>query len=258
MTDTAVKQQPAILREPTDDMDFANHLPEAEKLGTGVNVGRVERMASLVGGSALVVFGITRRSKGGLMLAAAAAGLIHRGATGHCPLYEKLSITTSGEDSSETLGIHVERAISIDKPRAELYSFWRNLENLPRFMEHLQSVWLTGDRTSHWAAKGPAGKSVEWDAEIINEQENELISWRSLDGSDVPNAGTVRFVDGPKGRGTEVHVTIQYYPPGGKFGAAIAKLFGEEPSIQVEGDLQRLKRLMETGEIATTAGQSHG
>jgi uncharacterized membrane protein len=148
--------------------------------------------------------------------------------------------------------VHVRKAITILRSPAELYSFWRNFENLPRFMYHLDFVRRIDDRRSHWRAKGPAGLKVEWDAEIVEDRPNELIAWRSLPNADVPNWGSVRFVRAPADQGTEVHVDLNYEPPGGPLAATIAKLFGEEPKQQVSGDLRRLKQLMEAGEIVVS------
>ena len=148
--------------------------------------------------------------------------------------------------------------ITINKPAEELYAFWRNFENLPRFMSHLLAVTDTGDGHSHWMAKGPAGTEVEWDAEITEEIPNEVISWRSLPGSTVQNSGTVRFAPATGGRGTVLHVELQYRPPGGVVGATIVKLFGEAPEKQLPVDLMRVKQLFETGEIARTEGQPAG
>jgi uncharacterized membrane protein len=148
--------------------------------------------------------------------------------------------------------------ITINKPADEIYRFWRNFENLPRFMSHLLAVTDTGDGHSHWMAKGPAGTEVEWDAEITEERPGEFISWRSLPGSSVENSGTVRFEPATGGRGTVLHVELHYRPPGGVVGATVAKLFGEAPEKQIPVDLMRIKQLLETGEIASTAGQSAG
>jgi uncharacterized membrane protein len=145
--------------------------------------------------------------------------------------------------------------IAIDRPPNELYDFWRKLENLPRFMRHLESVRQTGQNRSHWRAKAPAGTSVEWEAEIVDDRPAELISWRSLPGADIDNSGSVRFERAPGGRGTFVRVKMQYDPPGGFFGASIAKLLGEEPAVQVQRDLFRFKQVMETGQVVTTEGQ---
>ena len=153
---------------------------------------------------------------------------------------------------------HVRKSIVVNKSPEELYSFWRNFENLPQFMPHLESVRQTGANRSHWVAKGPAGSNVEWDAEIINETPNELIAWRSLEGADVDNAGSVRFERAPGGRGTVVKVEFQYRPPAGKIGSIVAKLFGQSPEKQVKVDLLRFKQLMETGVLTLTEGQPAG
>jgi uncharacterized membrane protein len=150
------------------------------------------------------------------------------------------------------------KACTINKSPEELFRFWRPLENLPRFARHLISVTRTSDRESHWIAKSPATTTVEWDAIIINERENSLIAWESKEGSEIKNAGSVHFQPAPDDQGTEVRVTLEYVPPLGKLGAALAKLYGEEPDLQVEDDLLRFKALMETGEIPTTEGQPVG
>jgi uncharacterized membrane protein len=155
---------------------------------------------------------------------------------------------TKAADSKQQ-GTPVHKSITVNRPAEEVYGFWRQFENLPRFMMHLESVQVTGGRRSHWKAKAPAGKTVEWDAEMTEDRPNELIAWRSVEGADVSNAGVVRFVPAPGGRGTEIHVEMSYDPPAGKLGVLAAKLFGEEPSQQVEGDLRRFKQVMEIGEV---------
>jgi len=164
----------------------------------------------------------------------------------------------SRSDAARRRGPRVEKSITINRSPEELYQFWHNFESLPTFMNHLESVRVIGDRRSHWVAKGPAGTSVEWDAEIITDKPNELIAWRSLEGSDVDNAGSVRFERAAGGRGTVLRVKLSYNPPAGRLGATIAKLFGESPEKQVLVDLHRFKQLMETGEIARTEGQPAG
>jgi uncharacterized membrane protein len=143
-------------------------------------------------------------------------------------------------------------------PPEEVYAFWRNLENLPRFMQHLESVRMTDERRSTWRARAPAGTTVEWEAETVEDRPNELIAWRSLPGSSVPNSGQVRFVPAAGNRGTEVHVELQYDPPGGKLGAVVAKLFGREPGQQVASDLRRFKQVLETGEVVHSDASIHG
>ncbi len=147
--------------------------------------------------------------------------------------------------------IRVEKVIAINRSPDELYQFWRQFENLPRFMRHLESVQQMSPKRSQWRAKGPAGTSVEWQAEIVDERPGELISWRSLPGADVDNAGSVRFERTPDGQGTSVRVTMEYRPPAGVFGASIAKLLGEEPDTQVQRDLYRFKQIIEAGELVT-------
>jgi uncharacterized membrane protein len=152
--------------------------------------------------------------------------------------------------------VRVERVTTINKPVHEIYQFWRNFENLPRFMRHLKSVERLDDTRSRWRAKGPAGLTFEWDAEIVQDRPDEWIAWRSIEGSDVENSGSVRFRPAPGARGTEVRVQLQYEPPAGAIGRTLAKLFGEEPDQQIHEDLHRFKQLMETGEIAVSDGPS--
>jgi uncharacterized membrane protein len=171
-------------------------------------------------------------------------------------------LTRSGGDftigtRARRRGIRVRKAITINRPLEEVYRFWRALENLPRFMTHLESVRELDDRRSYWKAHAPLGLTVEWTAEIVEERPNELISWRSVEDSQVPNWGTVRFVGAPGDRGTEVHLDIRYDPPAGAVGATLAKLFGEEPSQQVDGDLRRLKQVLETGEVVHSDASIH-
>jgi uncharacterized membrane protein len=147
---------------------------------------------------------------------------------------------------------------TVNRPADEVYAFWRDFENLPRFMEHLESVQVTDEKRSHWRAKAPAGMTVAWDAEIIDDTPGERISWRSLEGSTVPNAGSVRFKPATGGRGTVITVEIEYQPPGGAIGATIAKLFGEEPEQQVSDDLRRFKQVIETGEIVRSSATIYG
>jgi uncharacterized membrane protein len=152
---------------------------------------------------------------------------------------------------------HVARSVTISQPVETVYAFWHDFENLPRFMDHLESVRVTSDRESHWVAKAPAGTTVAWDAETVEDRPNELIAWRSLPSASVPNSGEVRFVEASGGRGTEVHVELRYDPPAGKLGALVAKLFGEEPGQQVAGDLRRLKQVLETGEVVHSDASIH-
>jgi uncharacterized membrane protein len=225
----------------------------------------------MVAGGALAAYAFKRRSVPGGTAALAGAALLYRGATGHCDVYQALGVNRvrghgtgvmadRGSDTRQQLGggagVHAEESVTINRPIAEVYRFWRNFENLPKFMKHLESVSTRDAGVSHWVARGPAGMKVEWDARIINEIDDKLIGWQSLDGSMVSTAGSVNFRETP--RGTDVRVHLQYNPPAGKLGAAVARLFGEDPSVQIHEDLRRFKQLMETGEIPTTDGQSRG
>jgi uncharacterized membrane protein len=234
-----------------------------------VNVASNERWLSAVGGGALALYGLKHGGLSGTLLALLGGPLIYRGVTGHCHGYAALGINTAQQGGQEARGparpqeyfergIHVAASVTVNKDPAQLYAFWRRLDNLPRFMRHLESVTVKDQKTSHWVAKAPVGTSVSWDAEIINDEPDALIAWRSLGGATVDNAGSVRFVPGPDGRGTQVKVVLDYIPPAGQIGAAVAKLFGEDPQTQVQDDLRRFKQLMETGEIPTTQGQPSG
>lgn len=154
--------------------------------------------------------------------------------------------------------VRVEKHVTIGRPAAELYGYWRKLTNLPSVMSHLESVEELDATRSHWVAKAPAGRTVEWDAEIVQDIENERISWKALEGSQIENAGSVAFRELPHGRGTELTVVLAYEPPLGKLGATLARLLGEEPRKQLQDDLRRFKQLMETGEVATVDGQTSG
>ncbi|CAN5752997.1 hypothetical protein BH18ACI5_BH18ACI5_03940 [soil metagenome] len=154
--------------------------------------------------------------------------------------------------------LHVTKAVTINRSRDAIYHFWRDFANLSQFMIHVQSVESRGDRRSHWVVSAPGGQTVEWDAEIVEDRPGELISWRSIEGSDIRHEGSVRFEDAPGDRGTEVHVDFRYDAPAGQVGATIAKLFGEEPTQQVRDDLRRLKQVMETGEVVLSDGSLEG
>src|SRR6187402_2616945 len=152
--------------------------------------------------------------------------------------------------------IHVLRSITINCSPETVYRFWRDLENLPLFMGHLESVKVENGRST-WRAKAPAGTSIEWQAEVTLDRPNEAIGWRSLEDALVPNRGVVRFKPAPGERGTEVLVELKYDPPGGVIGAAVAKLLGEEPSRQIAGDLRRLKQVLETGDVVCSDASIH-
>jgi uncharacterized membrane protein len=152
----------------------------------------------------------------------------------------------------------VKKSVIIDRAPQELYNFWRNFENLPKVMYHLDSVRVMDPKRSHWVAKAPGGTQVEWDAEVIEDVSNERIAWRSLPGSDVDSQGVVRFERAPGGRGTMVTVEMNYNPPAGGVGAMVAKLFRKDPAAEIQDSMRYFKQLMETGMVVTTKGQSAG
>lgn len=160
--------------------------------------------------------------------------------------------------TEEASAVNTVQSVAVNRSPEECYQFWRELENLPRFMQHVESIEVRDGRRSHWRVKGPGGSTVEWDAEITDDIPNEAIAWRSLEGADVNNSGWVQFQRGPAGHGTFVKAYIDYEPPAGKAGALIAKAIGKEPGQLVKGDLRRFKNILETGEVPTTEGQPHG
>ena len=155
-------------------------------------------------------------------------------------------------DREGQAGVTVTKAVTIGKPREEVYAFFRRFSNLPRFMTNVDSIEEIDDRRSHWVVKAPAGRTVEWDAVVTADEPGRLIGWESAEGADVKNHGRVEFRDGPTDRGCEIHAAISYEPPGGPLGEVVAKLFGKEPGQQAHADLRQLKMLLETGEVATT------
>ena len=218
------------------------------------HVGNAERAASAIAGMALAGATLRQGRLRGLLLPVA-GGLLWRAATGRCAVNRALGRHSARRDAAAPVtsvqrgaGIKIERSVTVHRSRDELYRFWRNFENLPRFMDHLESVTIIDEGRSHWVVKGPAGIRVEWDAEIHNEIPNELIAWRTLAGAEANHAGSVHFEPQSPGLGTVVRVVLRYEPPAGKTGALIARLFGEEPSQQIEDDLRRLKQVMEVDE----------
>jgi uncharacterized membrane protein len=218
-----------------------------ETLPESVNVGPMERNASVVGGTGLAAYGVTsllgKHWLRGVALALAGSYLVYRGTTGRCEVYRGLGISTNGHDT----GFRIKETVRIDRPPEEVFRHWQSLENLPNYMDHLVSVKATGKRVSHWVAKTPGGKQVEWDAEITELRENEYIKWRSLAGSDIRNEGQIAFEKTPEG-GTEAIVDLVYYPPGGPVGSAAAKLFHFLTHRHIRKNLQQFKESVESGQ----------
>lgn len=219
-----------------------------------VNVSPGERAVSIAAGAALVAVGLTRRRKiPGIGLVMVGAGLFWRGATGRCDIYALLGIDRSGDRA-----IRAEASISVNRPADELYRFWRKLENLPKVFAHLIAVAEIDPRRSRWAAEAAGGGLVEWEAEIVAEREGEALAWRTVGESDVIHSGSVRFSPAPGGRGTIVTVAVEYVPPGGPAGTALADLLGKDPEREIRKDLRRFRQLAEAGEVRTTEGQPVG
>ncbi len=238
----------------TLELTFPESL-EQLRARTNRNLSELERWASIVAGAGLAVYGISRLKSRGWIYAGAGALLLRRGVSAHCDIYEALGVNTAGtaSDTRRVLrgsgGVNVRESVTLNRPIAELYHFWRDLEHLPQFMRHLESVQRITDTISHWRARGPAGTILEWDAEIINEVPHQVIGWRSLEGSQVVSAGSVNFAEDEAGRGTRVTVHLQYSPPGGKIGAAVARLFGRDAATEIREDLQRFKRMVESEQV---------
>lgn len=213
-----------------------------------VNVGPAERAVSLaVGAAALVLAARYPKRWGGLPLALGGS-LVWRGVTGHSRLYQDLGIRRAGPARKVHRGTRVARSVTVRRPAAELYEFWRNFENLPRVMRHVEAVTTEGGGRSRWKVRGPAGTTVEWKAEVVRDIPNELISWETLQDARVIHAGSVAFK--PVGENeTEVQVILRYDPPAGSMGAFFAGLLGEEPGNQIGADLEDFKRLAEAGDL---------
>lgn len=253
----------AVTSDTLRQTDISRPDERAAKESPHVNVSDLERIISGVAGGLLLLPLLKRANTTNVLLASLGAAMIYRAVSGHCPAYSALGLDMAhrGHASAEDYfdhGIQVEETFTIMRPAAELYSYWHDFSNLPNFMHNVEAVEVLSPTRSRWTAKAPMGTSVSWEAEIIHNQPNELIAWRSIEGADVDNAGTVQFTPRPDGEGTEVRVTIDYINPGGTIGHAVAKMFGKDPKTEIREDLRRFKRIMETGEVITTEGQPRG
>ncbi|MCB0060990.1 MAG: DUF2892 domain-containing protein [Caldilineaceae bacterium] len=263
----------------------------------GRNVDQTERQIAVATGGMLLLHAVLTRSRLSLLTGALGAALIWHGQSRHSPIYDALDMNTArqplwertpwdGGNGRQQQGdwqrqqewqqrtmqqrqeprqeprrgntIEIERAVTVNKPAEELYNYWRKLENLPNFMEHLQTVEQTDETHSHWVASLAGGLPVAWDAEIVEDKENERIVWRTLPDAQVQQSGVVTFQEATGERGTVVHVDIKYSPPGGVVGEAFARMLNGVTAQQVKDDIHRFKSLMETGEVATVEGQPSG
>lgn len=236
---------------------FARHGTDIRPLAGTVNLGHGERLASVLGGIAFVLFGVTRRTWAGRALAVAAGVLLaQRGRTGRSRVYRLLGISSAR--LTEGAGITLQCSVTVQRPVPDVYSFWRDPANLPRFMSHLDGVIELGPGLVHWDFRGPGDVRLEWDAEVVEDRPGELISWRTLTGSDIEHAGSVHFAEAPGGRGTEVRLRMRYTPAKGAAAFLVAKALGKLNEERVAMELRRFKQLVETGEVATAEGQPAG
>ncbi|CAN5517824.1 SRPBCC family protein [soil metagenome] len=225
-----------------------------------INVGLPEREMTLAAGAVLALAAMNKPfTFRGLVYGLTSVMMFRRAVTGHCPIYSALDVdtrkqldrpSTEPRDYSAN-SVHIEQSVPIKKPAADLYAFWRNLENLPKFMEHVKDVHMLSDGRSHWRARGPLGFNIEWDAEIINDELNRVIAWRSVGEAEVDHAGSVRFIEMAVDE-AEVRVTMDYIPPAGQVGHFVAKVFGEDPATQCRNDLLRLKQILESEVVNIT------
>ena len=239
--------------------------PVAADDNENVNVGRGERLVSVLGGSVLALYGLKRHDALGLAAAAAGTFLIERGVSGHSRVYDRMNLSTGGgtlhagaAGVDPEAAISVRRAVTVMRSRSECYAVWRDFTRLPTFMDYLESVEVVDGTRSRWRAKAPAGRTVEWEAEIVSDVPDVAIAWKSVEPSDVPNRGRVEFRDAPADRGTEVHVQLDWDPPGGRLTKLIAAVFGTDPQHEVNNALRRFRQIMETGTVPTVEGQSTG
>ena len=224
------------------------------------NVGDIERTISALIGGGLLFRSVLRPSWRSVLPALLGMALVHRGFTGYCAGYARLGVDTrehrAGNNGHTSRPVRrkgktnraskISHSVTVGRSLGDLYRFWRKLENLPKVMSHVRSVEVVNDQLSHWVVETlPGAPSVEWDAEIINEVEDERIGWRTLRGSDVDHAGSVEFEPVEDGS-TRVTVTLQYDPPAGPIGAAVANLLGQDPATKISSDLQHFKEMMET------------
>jgi uncharacterized membrane protein len=244
-------------------------IAERLRLGGRVNVGRNERIASVLGGAGLALIGAKQRGVGGGLLGLAGAWLIARGATGHCLVYDALDLDTAeggaspprdrGYAAEEEQGVSVNASTTVNRPPDEVYAAWRDFEQAPRFMDRISRVDVLDPLRSRWTATGPMGRSWTWESEVVEDRAGELIAWESLPGAELPNRGWVQFhPSGGDGRQTEVRYFVEFDPPGGVIGDAIASVFHDAPKEMIRGDLRRFRQLVESGELAASGAESGG
>ncbi len=247
-----------------------SEIAERLRLGADVNVGKGERLASLVGGAGLAVLGARQKGLGGALLGLAGAALVHRGATGHCFVYDALEMDTAqgtperGVVAAENEpGVSVNASVTVNRPADEVYALWRDFERAPRYMDRISRVEVLDETRSRWTATGPMGRSWTWESEVVEDRPGELIAWESLPGAELPNRGWVQFLPAGDGGQTEVRYFVEFDPPGGVIGDAIASAFHDAPRDMIRGDLRRFRQFAETtdatvAESVTETGAQQG
>lgn len=236
--------------------DQATHGADPEGPPPEVNVGEGERRASIAAGMALIGIGLLARNLRGVLLGGLGVALVRRGFSGHCAVYDRLSIHRAGFPSAgvpDNEGANVEASITIRRSPAEIFAFLRDPAHYPQFVEHLERVENLDAQHSRWTFRTPSGRVRVWEAVLINHHANELLAWESAPGADVQSAGSIRLEPAPGHRGTEVTVSLQYNLPGGPIAIALNRLFGDSPEQQIREDLRRLKQRLETGEITISS-----
>ena len=234
-------------------------LASARRSGPEVNVGPIQRGASVLAGAALVTIGLRRRTLGGAVLALAGADLLYRGATGYCHVLGALGLDTANRDggTAAPAAVEIQRSLTVQQPREEVYRRWRDPQSQTLVWSHFATITNATDQGAHWRVEGPLGRALEWDTQIVEERDGKLIRWRSTSG-DLPNEGTVEFRDAPGELGTEITLRVRFDPPAGRLGEAVARLLDDPPKLVLAKALRRFKSLVETGEIASTERNPSG
>jgi len=217
------------------------------------DLGQTERLLSTAAGGLLLLYGLRGPAPLRLVLAAAGLGLLYQGAAGRNVVE---SIRTGQPLIAEPTGLRVKKSVTVNRTPAEVYEFWRNLENLPRFMTHVRSVQRHGGGRSHWVVSGPRGTVLKFDAQITVDRPNEMIAWQTLPGARIHHRGYVKFLPAPGERGVEVHVALEYEPPGGGAGKLLGGLLGTVTEQHIQEQIRNFKQIMEAGEPPTTRGQT--
>ena len=239
-----------------------SEIAERLRLGADVNVGKGERIASLLGGAGLAVLGARQKGIGGALLGLAGAALLHRGATGHCYVYQAMEMDTAsgaperGLAAENDPGVSVNASVTVDRPADEVYALWRDFERAPRYMDRIARVEALDETRSRWTATGPMGRSWTWESEVVEDRAGELIAWESLPGAELPNRGWVQFHPaGADARQTEVRYFVEFDPPGGVIGDAVARVFHDAPKEMIRGDLRRFRQMVEAEGVPAPAGR---